>query len=55
MRIVAAASSAANVSKLKRAGADVVISPHTLGGKLIVKSVLSEDDDEAANVLADLS
>lgn len=55
IRIVAAASSAANVSKLKRSGADVVISPHTLGGKLMVKSVLSEDDDEAANVLAELS
>ncbi|AGB15445.1 K+ transport system, NAD-binding component [Halovivax ruber XH-70] len=42
-RIVAAATDRENVKKLKRAGADSVISPSQLGGHLLVKSALDGD------------
>lgn len=46
VRIVAAATQRENVRKLKRAGADVVISPATIGGRLLVRSALGEEDAE---------
>ena len=45
--IVAAASQRENVNKLKRAGADSVISPATIGGHLLVESALDGTDSEA--------
>jgi voltage-gated potassium channel len=42
VRIVAAATDRENVSKLKRAGADTVISPAVIGGRLLVRSALGE-------------
>ena len=45
--IVAAATNRENVSKLKRAGADTVISPASLGGRLLVKSALGSEGMEA--------
>ncbi|MFC7136636.1 NAD-binding protein [Halobaculum litoreum] len=45
--IVAAATERENVNKLKRAGANTVISPATIGGHLIVESALGADDTEA--------
>lgn len=45
LRIVAAATNAENVPKLERAGADVVISPASIGGKLLVGS--QRDDGDA--------
>jgi len=42
IRIVAAATDHENVSKLKRAGADTVISPAVIGGRLLVQSALGE-------------
>ena len=47
LRIVAAATARENTKKLKRAGADVVLSPAVLGGRLLVESALGEDDTEA--------
>ncbi|ELY57591.1 NAD(P)-binding protein [Natronolimnohabitans innermongolicus] len=47
IRIAAAASNDENVAKLERAGADVVISPNTLGGHLLVKSALTGASAEA--------
>jgi len=35
------------VNKLKRAGADTVISPATIGGHLLVESALGGEDSEA--------
>ena len=46
VRIVAAATDRENVGKLKRAGADTVISPATLGGRLLVQSALGRTDTE---------
>ncbi|QLG63104.1 NAD-binding protein [Halorarum salinum] len=45
--IVAAATERENVVKLKRAGADSVISPATIGGHLLVESALETGDSEA--------
>ena len=42
VRIVAAATDRENVPKLKRAGADTVISPAVIGGRLLVRSALGE-------------
>lgn len=44
LRIVAAATDRENVRKLKRAGADAVLSPAVLGGRLLVESVFGDDD-----------
>lgn len=46
-RIVAGATSRDNVEKLRRAGADTVLSPAVIGGRLLVRSALGEDDVEA--------
>jgi voltage-gated potassium channel len=46
IRIVAAASNRENVDKLKRAGADTVISPTTLGGHLMAESALGGDSEK---------
>jgi voltage-gated potassium channel len=46
IRIVAAASNRENVEKLKRAGADTVISPTTLGGHLMAESALGGDSEK---------
>jgi voltage-gated potassium channel len=48
VRIVAAANHTENVTKLKRAGANTVISPATIGGKLLVRSALGEAGTEEA-------
>jgi hypothetical protein len=45
--IVAAATNRENVGKLRRAGADTVISPATIGGHLLVESAFGRDDTEA--------
>ncbi|WP_313691065.1 NAD-binding protein [Halorarum halobium] len=45
--IVAAASDRENVNKLKRAGANTVISPASIGGHLLVESALQRGDSEA--------
>ncbi|MFB6307717.1 MAG: NAD-binding protein, partial [Haloarculaceae archaeon] len=42
IRIVAAATDRENVEKLRRAGADTVISPAAIGGHLIVQSALGQ-------------
>ncbi|MFC7153955.1 NAD-binding protein [Halomarina halobia] len=47
VRIVAGASDRENVKKLKRAGADTVISPAVLGGHLLVRSALGTGGMEA--------
>jgi voltage-gated potassium channel len=46
IRIVAAASNRENVEKLKRAGADTVISPTSLGGHLMAESALGGDSEK---------
>jgi voltage-gated potassium channel len=45
-RIVAAATNRDNVEKLRRAGADTVVSPAVIGGRLLVRSAFGEDDVE---------
>jgi voltage-gated potassium channel len=45
--IVAAATERENVNKLKPAGADTVISPATIGGRVLVESALEGEDSEA--------
>ena len=45
--IVAAATERENVNKLKRAGANTVISPASIGGHLLVESALERSDSEA--------
>ncbi|ESP87810.1 NAD-binding protein [Candidatus Halobonum tyrrellensis] len=45
--IVAAATDRENENKLKRAGADTVISPARIGGHLLVESALDRGDSEA--------
>ncbi|MFB6080527.1 MAG: NAD-binding protein [Haloferacaceae archaeon] len=47
VRIVAAATHRENVTKLERAGANTVISPTTIGGRLLVRSALGDRDAEA--------
>jgi voltage-gated potassium channel len=47
VRIVAAATDRENVDKLRRAGADTVISPATIGGHLLVRSALGSDGMES--------
>ena len=49
VRIVAAATSRENLPKLRRAGANAVISPATIGGHLLVRSAFGDAD---ANDLA---
>ncbi|MEF8807426.1 NAD-binding protein [Natronomonas sp.] len=46
LRIVAAATDRENVSKLRRAGADIVLSPAVLGGRLLVESAFGNDEPE---------
>jgi voltage-gated potassium channel len=46
VHIVAAATNRENVEKLRRAGADVVISPATIGGHLLVESALGGEGVE---------
>ncbi|MDL5362705.1 NAD-binding protein [Halalkalicoccus sp. NIPERK01] len=46
VRIVSAATDRENVDKLRRAGADAVISPATIGGRLMVQSALGRTDTE---------
>lgn len=54
LRIVAAASIRDNVEKLRRAGANVVISPAVIGGQLLVRSALGEEHiEDVAEQLAD--
>ncbi|WP_435128062.1 NAD-binding protein [Halobaculum sp. D14] len=45
--IVAASTDRENVDKLRRAGADTVISPASIGGHLLVESALQKSDSEA--------
>ena len=53
-RIVAAASSRDNIEKLRRAGADTVLSPAVIGGRLLVRSALgAEDIEQVADDLLD--
>lgn len=47
VRIVAAASDRENVAKLRRAGADAVVSPAVIGGHLLVEEALGGDQAEA--------
>ena len=47
VRIVAAATVRENVQKLRRAGADVVLSPAVIGGQLLVRSALGDRDAES--------
>jgi len=46
VNIVAAATNRENVEKLRRAGADTVISPATIGGHLLVESAFGRTDSE---------
>lgn len=46
LRVVAAATDRENVPKLRRAGADTVMSPSVLGGRLLVESAFGNDDPE---------
>ncbi|MGM0715583.1 MAG: NAD-binding protein [Halobacteriota archaeon] len=48
LRIVAAATDRENVRKLKRAGANTVLSPSVLGGRLLVESAFGTDETERA-------
>jgi len=47
IRIVAAATERENEAKLRRAGANTVISPAVIGGRLIVQSATGSEDAEA--------
>jgi voltage-gated potassium channel len=47
LNIVAAATERENVKKLKRAGADTVISPAVIGGHLLVQSAVGSGDMES--------
>ncbi|MFB6152830.1 MAG: NAD-binding protein [Halodesulfurarchaeum sp.] len=47
IRIVAAATDRENVEKLRRAGAETVISPQVIGAHLLVQSALGEAEVEA--------
>lgn len=46
LRIVAAATDRENIRKLRRAGADIVLSPAVLGGRLLVESAFGNDNPE---------
>ena len=46
LRIVAATTTRNNVDKLRRAGADTVLSPAVIGGQLLVRSALGRTDIE---------
>jgi voltage-gated potassium channel len=46
LRIVASATERENIKKLKRAGANEVISPASIGGELVVKSALGQEGME---------
>jgi voltage-gated potassium channel len=46
--IVAGVTERDNVDKLRRAGADAVVSPAAIGGRLLVESALGRGDAEAA-------
>jgi voltage-gated potassium channel len=48
VRIVAAATNRENETKLERAGADAVVSPASIGGRLLVESALEKRDATAA-------
>ena len=54
-RVVAAATDRENVAKLRRAGADTVVSPASIGGHLLVRSALGAEgvEDVADWVLGD--
>ncbi|AQL43481.1 potassium channel protein [Halorientalis sp. IM1011] len=47
VRVVAGATDRENIEKLRRAGADTVISPMVIGGHLLVESALGDDDVES--------
>lgn len=51
--ILASATNKKNIKKLKRAGADIVISPTNIGGKLLVESALGREDIE--NLIKNIS
>ncbi len=55
VHVVAAATDQENEQKLRRAGADTVISPAVIGGRLLARSALGDKDaeQEAADVLGD--
>ena len=53
VRIVAAATDQKHVDKLEAVGADAVISPAVIGGRLLGQSVLGGDDDALAGVFDD--
>ncbi|WP_200530722.1 NAD-binding protein [Halorubrum sp. LN27] len=54
VRIVAAATQRENIDKLRRAGADQVISPSTLGGHILIDCAFGADSDDAtADLLGD--
>ncbi|MFW5973992.1 MAG: NAD-binding protein [Natrialbaceae archaeon] len=52
-RIVAAATARQNVQKLRRAGADTVLSPAVIGGQLLGRSALGNDGVEDVTSLLD--
>jgi len=54
LRIVAAATDRENVKKLRRAGADIVLSPSVIGGHLLVQSAFGQAgmEDVADRILA---
>lgn len=47
IRVVATATQGKHVEKLESVGADRVINPWTIGGRLLGRSVLDEEDEEA--------
>ncbi|TKX42251.1 MULTISPECIES: NAD-binding protein [unclassified Halorubrum] len=53
VRIVAAATQRENVDKLRRAGADQVISPSTLGGHILVDCAFGADSKDATEGILD--
>ncbi|WP_423995508.1 NAD-binding protein [Halorubrum trapanicum] len=53
VRIVAAVTQRENVDKLRRAGADQVISPSTLGGHILVDCAFGADSKEATEGILD--
>jgi voltage-gated potassium channel len=48
VRVVAAANEGKHVDKLAAVGADEIINPRTIGGRLLGQSVLDEPDDPAS-------
>ncbi|MFB6298140.1 MAG: NAD-binding protein [Salinirussus sp.] len=53
VRIVAAANEAKHVDKLRTVGADEVINPLTIGGRLLGRSVLDESDSASVTSVLD--